>query len=717
MSFVLPQNDTLYSYGSLNTKTNQVNSLIRKILISISFLFTALTIYAQPVNDECNNAIILDDLNNWCSNPGQFTTVGATASAEASASCFPLTTSHDVWFAFIATANTVNVIINGNTAANSGTLQNPEVALYSGVCGAGLLQEECISDAVGNNTVETFGGPLTVGLTYYLRVDARNENEGTFQLCINNFNQIPDPSSDCSDGVVLCDKSSFTVQSVLGAGSDTDEVDPASCIQDEISSVWYKWTCDQAGTLAFTLTPNQSTDDLDFAVYELPNGIDDCTGKELIRCMASGENVGEPFANWEPCTGPTGLSLGDSDIEEVAGCQAGNNNFAAAIDMQAGVSYALIVNNFSNTGSGFSVDWSGSGTFLGPLANFVINPEIGVACEDEINIIDASIDNAGDIVGWNWNFGAGAVPPTANTEGPHDVFYNSVGTKFIVLTVESSAGCIVTEVLELEVEECCDPNSDLSINLVEVIDPNCNGEESGMISVSASGGTPLYEYSLDGSTYFSLSSFNSLSAGTYSIFVRDIKGCIDLINVTLVDPPPIFVNAGDDVTIELGYDTDLEAIVSPGGIVVDYMWFPDSLLLSCSTCPDPNAFPPNTTEFTVTVTDPDGCTAEDEVTVYVVKNRPIYIPNAFSPNGDGANDNFMVYGGRGARQIQLLRVFNRWGALVFEGRDIMLGDNSRGWDGTFKGERMNAGVYTFYTLIEFIDDEVVLYKGDITLLK
>lgn len=693
-----------------------MSHLIRKVQYSLFFIFVGFSLFAQPVNDECNNAIILNDLTNWCSDPGQFTSVNATPSPEAVASCFPLTESHDVWFAFIAVANTVNIIVNGNTSGNGGTLQNPELALYSGVCGVGLVEEECISDALGNNTIETFGGPLTVGQTYYIRIDARNENEGTFQLCINNFNQIPEPSSDCSDGVVLCDKSPFTVQSVLGAGNDTDEVDPSSCIQNEISSVWYKWTCDEPGTLTFTLTPSQSTDDLDFAVYELPNGINNCNGKQIIRCMASGENVGQPFDTWEPCTGPTGLSLNDTDTEEVPGCQAGNNNFVAAIDLEVGMSYALIVNNFSNTGSGFSIEWGGTGTFLGPLADFVINPEINVSCEDEISIIDASVDNAGNIVGWNWNFGAGAVPATADTEGPHDVIYNSVGTKFIVLTIESSAGCIVTEVLELEVEECCEPDTDLSISVDEVIDPNCNGEASGSITVSATGGTPLYEYSLDGETFFSLSSFNSLPAGEYTIFVRDIKGCIDMIDVILVDPPPIFVDAGEDVTIELGYDTDLNAIVSPGGIFVDFSWFPDSLL-SCGDCPDPNAFPPNTTEYTVTITDPDGCTAEDEVTVHVIKNRPIYIPNAFTPNGDGNNDTFMIYGGRGARQIQVLRIFNRWGALVYEGRDIMLGDNSRGWDGTFKGEDMNVGVFAFYTLIEFIDDEVVLFEGDITLLR
>lgn len=680
-------------------------------------LSTGLLLEAQPVNDECSNAFFLNDLSNWCSDPGQYTNVNATASAEASASCFPMTESHDVWFAFVATANTVNISINGNTAAGGGTLQNPGVALYSGICGTGLVEEECLSDAVGNNTVETFGGPLTLGQTYYIRVDARNESEGTFQLCINNFNQIPEPTSDCNDGVVLCDKSSFTVQSVSGAGSVTNEIDPTTCIQEEISSVWYKWTCDQPGTLTFTLTPNQATDDLDFAVYELPNGINNCNGKQIIRCMASGENVGEPFANWEPCTGSTGLSLNDPDTEEIPGCQSGDNNFASAVNMTAGTSYALIINNFSNTGSGFSIEWGGTGTFLGPLADFVINPELGVACEEDVNIIDASIDDAGDIVGWNWNFGAGAVPATANSEGPHDVLYNSVGTKFIVLTVESSAGCIVTEVIELEIQECCEVNSDLSISLDEVIDPNCNGESSGAFSVSGIGGDPLYEYSLDGENFTTLSSFNQLPAGDYTVFVRDIKGCIDMIDVTLIDPPPFFVDAGEDVTIELGYDVDLEAIVSPFGIPVDYLWTPDSLLLSCNMCPDPNAFPPNTTDFTVTVTGPDGCTAEDDVTVNVLKNRPIYIPNAFSPNGDGANDTFIPYGGKSARVIKMFRIFNRWGALVYEGTDIMLGDESQGWDGTFKGKEMNVDVFAYYVLIEFIDDEILLYEGDVTIVK
>src|SRR5690606_35994474 len=126
-----------------------------------------------------------------------------------------------------------------------------------------------------------------------------------------------------------------------------------TCVNQELSSAWYKWICDVPGTLTFTLTPNNfepgfESDDIDFVVYELPGGIDDCNGKIVARCMAAGANVNEPFQNWRRCNGPTGLRDGETDLVEPAGCQFANqNNFAAPLIMEAGKAYALMINNFS----------------------------------------------------------------------------------------------------------------------------------------------------------------------------------------------------------------------------------------------------------------------------------------------------------------------------------------------------------------------------------
>ncbi len=89
----------------------------------------------------------------------------------------------------------------------------------------------------------------------------------------------------------------------------------------------------------------------------------------------------------------------------------------------------------------------------------------------------------------------------------------------------------------------------------------------------------------------------------------------------------------------------------------------------------------------------------------------------FSPNGDGFNDNFTIFGGPGARVIRTLRVFDRWGNLVFEAQNVPLGQEQYGWDGRFNGEPLSPGVFTYLAEVEFIDDVVVLEEGDVTIVR
>ncbi len=672
----------------------------------------------QPANNICNTAFELTNVSNWCSTEGAaFSNVGANDSGVENPFCWPDADEQDVWFSFVAEATALNISVTGNVPNTpGGTLEDPQLALYSGFCGGTSLTEiECISDAFDNNFVETFASGLVVGQTYYIRVDARNLNTGTFQLCINNFNEVPDPSSDCPTAVLLCDKSAFTVQNIIGSGMD-DNIDPSSCIQAEFASAWYTWTCDQPGSLTFTLTPNNPADDLDFAVFELPNGIDDCTNKQIIRCMASGENVGQPLSDWVACTGNTGLASGDPDVDEFPGCANSDNNFVSAVNMVAGQSYALLVNNFSNSGAGFSISWGGTGTFLGPQADFNVMPELGVTCDQQVTFTDESSFTAGNIINWEWNFGAGAMPSTATGQGPHNVIYESFGRKSIVLTIESDGGCIVTEIIEFVVAECCGAFPDLIIDLDNVIDPVCPGDASGIIQVSGSGGNPGYQYSIDGSIFTGADDFFNLLPGEYDVTIQDIKGCEDTLSAIVNDPPPITVDAGEDVEISLGFTTQLNAVSVPNSPAIQFTWTPPDGL-SCSDCPDPIATAPGTTTYTVSIANTDGCMISDDVTVFVSDERPIFIPNAISPNDDGINDRFTAYGGPAVEQISVMRIFNRWGALMYENNNFPIGVESEGWDGTFKTQDMEPGVYVYMIIIDFIDNQSILFEGDISIIK
>lgn len=413
---------------------------------------------AAPANDHCSKAMWLKDVTNFCSSPRQFTNYEATPGGPDPANCFPSyinDTDNDVWFKFTAVATVVNISVIGAIENNpGGTLQDPQFALYRGECKA-LFEVGCISDGQGYNIVETFISNLAVGETYFLRVDGRNKKTGTFQLCINNFNPVPSPSSDCLSAVVLCDKSSFTVPSMSNAGRNTSELQKGICVPEESQSAWYKWTCEESGLLSFTLKPINPSDDLDFVLFLLPNGVTDCSMKIPVRCMAAGENLGAPYATWRRCSGTTGLSSSSTDIVEDQGCDENNDNFLTPLRMEAGKSYALMVNNYQNTGNGFSVEFGGNGTFVGPVAHFTVS-KLKLAKGEKLTIKNASTF-AGGIKNWEWNFGVDANPQKAKGAGPHTVSYTSGGKKSISLSIETANGCKVTKVRDVQVTETPPP--------------------------------------------------------------------------------------------------------------------------------------------------------------------------------------------------------------------------------------------------------------------
>jgi gliding motility-associated-like protein len=135
------------------------------------------------------------------------------------------------------------------------------------------------------------------------------------------------------------------------------------------------------------------------------------------------------------------------------------------------------------------------------------------------------------------------------------------------------------------------------------------------------------------------------------------------------------------------------------------------------SCPVTLAKPRQTTTYRVQVKNDGGCSASDEITVNVICNKGnLFVPNTFSPNGDGVNDRFFP-GGTGVNRIKLLRVFNRWGEVVFERRDFAANDPASGWDGKYKAQPLSPDVYIWSCEVVCQNNEVLTFKGDVTLLK
>jgi len=693
--------------------------IIKAIWAVIGLILTGYVV-AQPANDNCLSATHIPTTLDYCSDPGAFTNVSATESAQDPAPCFPSSTT-DVWFTFFAATPAVAVQVNGADAGSNGTLNQPSMAILQGSCVGGFTELGCGSDAVSNQNVELVIDDLIIGGLYYIRVDARNGNRGTFQICINSFIPTNEPSADCPTAGILCDKSSFVVEELLGDGNIKNEAS-GSCLEvipgdSENSSVWYTWTCDMPGSLEFTLTPTSPnvTEDLDFALYELPNGINDCSGKILVRCMASGENVGQPFAEWQRCTGATGLRGGDSDMTEAAGCQSGDNNFLAPLDMEAGKSYALLVNNFTSSGRGFEVSWGGIGTFLGPQVEFEIDAVQAFECDKTITFSNLSSSATDPIVSYEWNFGSGGAPVSSMEEGPHDVIYGSFGDKRAALTVETSRGCMVTEIIDFYVEPCCADTSTLDVG-ANTVDLLCPGVPTGAIQAFGISGAPTYQYSLDGGNFQPSSLYPGLGAGVYMLTIIDEKGCMNVTDVEILDAAPYTVDAGDTLYTDLGFPAQINAIVTPN-FVSKIVWTPLEGLVFPTDSLNPVAVAPGSTLYNIEVTNPAGCVATDDVFILVNVLRPVYIPNVFSPNDDGINDYFFVAANPAVSEIEKFSVYNRWGALVYEQSGIPYGMDGGGWDGKFKGQFAEIGVYAYHARIKFIDGFTADYSGSVTVLR
>jgi len=201
----------------------------------------------------------------------------------------------------------------------------------------------------------------------------------------------------------------------------------------------------------------------------------------------------------------------------------------------------------------------------------------------------------------------------------------------------------------------------------------------------------------------------------YMVVGKDDKGCFaDTGHVFLKVYPIPVVDAGPDKTINIGQAYDLMPTISAD--VTEVLWTPTSGIFR-SSFPGITIKPNTTTDYTVNVKNAGGCTSQDRVTVFVIcDGTNVFIPNTFSPNGDGANDIFYPRGS-GLFKIKSLRIFNRWGEVVFEKSSFNANDASAGWDGTFKGGKLNPDVYVYTIEIICNNNSLLVYKGNIALIQ
>ena len=307
--------------------------------------------------------------------------------------------------------------------------------------------------------------------------------------------------------------------------------------------------------------------------------------------------------------------------------------------------------------------------------------------------------------------GEGTVTWTPNTNMNNSDSFNPEVTPTettLYYMIVTNGDCTMRDSVKVEVVD----KTDIDIEDVTI----CEGDE---IELIVEGRADTYNWS-DSPYLSSLIIGNPManppSTSTFNV-IASIAACepdTESVVVNVIQAPIISVESLVDFFP--GQEVELDVQVNGSGIY-EYNWSPNTGI-SCITCNNPIVTPQNADSYTVIVTDIDtGCTSEETIEFNVLDECPedlITVPNIFTPNGDGFNDQIEVFLSSTLNdEIYSYRVFNRWGSLVFETTD-----RSEGWDGTFKGRDMPAGVYIY--LVEApcaIDGGRIVKKGDFVLIR
>lgn len=288
-----------------------------------------------------------------------------------------------------------------------------------------------------------------------------------------------------------------------------------------------------------------------------------------------------------------------------------------------------------------------------------------------------------------------------NSATTEDISNLTAGNYFVAIT--DANGCLVTKANTVPQT----PAIDLTATVKNTA---CTEVSTGAIELTVNGGVP--EFAINWSNGGNTQNIAQLAAGTYSVTVSDISHCT----------AEATYNVETDYMLTAQAATDIESLVSGQAAQISvttnidngntYQWS-STEDVKCNTCAASLVKPSNTAAYTVLVTDQNGCTATDMVTVEVKQIKEIFIPNVFTPNNDANNDVFKIYGDMSTIALLDFKVFNRWGEKVYDTGDIEFA-----WDGTYKGELVDRGVYTYTLKIVYVNGVANdLYRGSITVLR
>jgi gliding motility-associated-like protein len=628
----------------------------------------------QPASALSATSVVVD-VSCFGGNDGAIDVTPAGAAAPYGYSWSNTAASEDISGVIAGNYSVTITDANGCTLVHSKTIAQPSDVILTLTPTA----VACFGDATGGITSTTNGGVGPYGYNWSnaaITANLANIVAGSYSLTVtdaqgcqkNSTISVTQPAAaltlDTNKTNILCFGAATGYIDLIPQGGTTaySYTWSNSATSQDLSNI-------VAGQYGVTVTDaNNCTATLSATLTEPASALSATSVVTDVNCFGGNDGAIDVI----PAGGilPYAYSWSNSAIsEDVVGVVAGN--------------YSVTITD----GNGCNI--TQTNTVLEPTQLTVSLAVNGIPCNTDTDA-DITSTASGGTPGYTFVWSNASVSPNVN----------GVGEGTYTLTVTDVNSCTVSESAVVTIP----PAIGYTLAIEDV---SCFGFNDGYVQLNSFGGTGNLNATWAGGEYPD-NSFSGIAPGNYNIVLTDDNGCDTSIAITITEPLPISIDVLPIDTLRIGLVDTLETnvVTNPGS--VSYYWEP-SEGLDCDICPSTEVEVYWDTRYVVML-DNNGCQTTDTVWVYVNNEHILYIPNAFSPNGDGINDEYYVYA-EGVKRV-VWSVFDRWGEIVFTSADI-----DTGWDGTMKGKKLQPGVFVISVYIEFLDLTSERHQQSIVLLR
>jgi gliding motility-associated-like protein len=353
-----------------------------------------------------------------------------------------------------------------------------------------------------------------------------------------------------------------------------------------------------------------------------------------------------------------------------------------------------------------------------PTSSFITESTI---CINETLTVQYTGTMNNEIVSY-WDF-ENATIVNGSVFGPYEIEFNDAGEYTFELLVDEN-GCRDSSYQIIEVHPV-----DETEQIIESCDTFLwNGnfyDQSGNYIFET-----INTFGCDSTVFLDLTLFNSFDTiieqsvcsmeevGMFTNYFTTNKGCDSVVTEIFFLGDQLELELGDDITIDNGESIEIIANLQGDQSLIDTIIWEGYPFIDCNNCLSQTISPTDSVFINLLIIDINGCVYSDEIVISIRRSEEIFTPNIFSPNNDGINDFFTLFGdNQKIINVNFLRVYDRWGNHLFEAQDLVLNDEYTGWDGTYLGKNLNPGVYVWHAEVLLDTGETVSYKGDISLIR